>query len=105
MLSSSSLVKLSTVSVSSIFASFKTSSSSPSPFMTIVLFKLVAISSALSLFFSIIFTLTPFKCSSRFLARLNPILPPPIIRIFFETFSSCPKADKSKLICEDLITT
>ena len=34
-----------------------------------------------SLFFSTIFTLTVSRLSSRFFARLNPILPPPIINI------------------------
>jgi len=55
--------------------------------MTIVLFSSLAINSALSLFFSIIFTLAESKLSSRFLARLNPIFPPPMINILFDIFS------------------
>ena len=35
-----------------------------------------------------ILTLTVSKVSSMFLAKLKPIFPPPIIKIFFEIFSS-----------------
>ena len=48
----------------------------------------LAISSALFLFFSIILILISSKFSSSILAKFKPILPPPIIKIFFATFSS-----------------
>ena len=76
------------VSVSSIFASFNITSSSASPQITIEEVSSVAISSALSLFFSIIFTRAPSKLVSRNLAKLNPIFPPPTISIFLAVFSS-----------------
>jgi hypothetical protein len=94
-----------TVSVSSILASFKTSSSKPSPLITIVLLSSLAINSALLLSFSIIFTLTPSESFSKFLAKLKPILPPPTISIFLASFSSCPKTDNVLLICVALTTT
>ena len=86
-------------------ASFKTSSSNPSPLITIVLFNSLAINSALSLFFSIIFTLTPSVSASKFLARLKPILPPPTKRIFLAIFSSWPKAESVLLIWDAFATT
>jgi len=86
------LVNAKTVSISSILASFNTSSSKPSPLITIEFSSSLAICSALSLFFSIIFILASSKDFSKFFAKLKPILPPPIIRIFFAIFSSCPKA-------------
>jgi hypothetical protein len=58
--------------------------------MIIVLFNSLARNSDLSLSFSIILTLAASKLSSRFFARLKPILPPPTIKIFLETFSLCP---------------
>ena len=82
------LLKPSTVSASSKFASAKTSSSKPSPFIIMVLFNSFAKYSARSLSFSTILTLTESKVSSIFFAKLKPILPPPIIKIFFEIFSS-----------------
>jgi len=48
--------------------------------------------SALSLFFSIILTLAESNVSSKLLAKLKPIFPPPIIKILFEIFSLCPNA-------------
>ena len=94
MLSSSSLVNASIVSVSSILASFSISSSSASPQITIEEVSSVAINSALSLFCSIIFTLTPSKFNYNNLAKFKPMFPPPIISIFLEVFSSCPKTFK-----------
>ena len=91
---SSSLVKANTVSDPSRFASFKISSSKASPLITIEEESSFAISSARFLSFSIIFTLKSSKFSSSILAKFKPILPPPIIRTFFATFSSCPKAFK-----------
>ena len=85
-MSSSSLVSAITVSTSSIFASDKTSSSSPLPFIIIELFNSVAIYSALSLFFSIILILAESKDFSIFFAKLNPMFPPPIINILLEIF-------------------
>ena len=90
MLSSSSLVRAKIVSVSSMFASFNISSSRASPHITIDEVNSVAKSSALSLFFSIIFTLAPSKFVSRSLAKFKPIFPPPTISIFFAAFSSWP---------------
>ena len=78
---------LSTVSASSKFASIKTSSSRASPLIIIVLLSSFAKNSARSLSFSTIFTLAASKLSSRFFAKLNPILPPPTISIFLDTFS------------------
>ena len=54
----------------------------------IELFNSLAINSARNLSFSIIFILVDSKDSSMFLARLKPILPPPIIKMLFEIFSS-----------------
>ncbi len=91
-LSSSSSVKAKTVSISSMFASLRIFSSSGSPQITIADDSSSAICSALILSFSIIFVLKP-SVFSRSLAKCNPILPPPIIRIFLATFSSWPKPD------------
>ena len=91
MLSSSSFVKAKIVSVSSIFASFSISSSSASPHITMDDVSSVARSSALSLFFSIIFTLAPSKFVSSSFAKFKPIFPPPTISIFLAAFSSWPK--------------
>ena len=85
---SSSLVKANTVSESSMFASFKISSSSPSPLITIDEDSSFAISSALFLSFSIILILDPSKAVSSNLAKCKPMLPPPMINIFLEIFSS-----------------
>jgi hypothetical protein len=92
MLFSSSLVKANIVSASSILASFNISSSKASPLITIEDESSFAISSALCLFFSIILTLASSKLASNNLARFNPILPPPIMIKFLDTFSSWPKA-------------
>ena len=51
------------------------------PLITIVLLSSLAKNSDRSLFFSTILTLAASKLSSRFLARLKPILPPPTIKI------------------------
>ena len=87
-MSSSSLVKAKIVSVSSIFASFKISSSNASPQITIDEVNSVARTSARSLSFSIIFTLAPSKFTSNNLAKFKPIFPPPIISILVAAFSS-----------------
>ena len=42
---------------------------------------------------------------SRFLAKLNPILPPPMINILVEIFSLCPNALNVSLNCEEFIIT
>ena len=102
-LSSSSLVSARTVSASSKFASTNTSSSNPSPLIIIESFNSLARYSALSLSFSTILTLVVSKVSSIFFAKLNPIFPPPIIKIFFEIFSKWPKASSVSGICEELI--
>ena len=96
-LSSSSSVKAKTVSISSMFASLRIFSSSGSPHMTIADESSPAICSARILFFSIIFVLNPSVDSNNF-ARCSPILSPPIIRIYFAKFSSCPKTDKRLFI-------
>ena len=54
--------------------------------------------SARSLFFSIIFNLVSFGEDSIYLAKLYPILPPPIKSIFFEIGSLCPKASRVSCI-------
>jgi hypothetical protein len=51
------------------------------------LFNSEARNSARSLSFSTILTLAASKVSSIFFARLKPMLPPPTIRIFLDTFS------------------
>ena len=96
-LSSSSLVSAKTVSTSSILASLRIFSSKASPQITIEEESSLAKSSALLLFFSIIFVLKP-SAPSRSFAKCKPIFPPPMIRIFCADFSSCPKTDKSLLI-------
>ena len=70
-----------------------------------VLFNSDARNSARSLSFSTIFTLTESNVSSIFFARLKPILPPPTIRIFLETFYVWPKATNVSTVCEELIIT
>jgi len=57
------------------------------PLITIVLFNSDARNSARSLSFSTILTLAASNVSSIFFARLKPMLPPPTIRIFLDTFS------------------
>ena len=72
----------------------------------IVLFNWLAKNSARTLFFSIIFTLISlFSLSSKFFARLKPIFPPPTTNIFFDIFSSWPKASNVFAIWEELINT
>ena len=76
-----------TVSISSRLASDKTSSSKPFPLIMIVLFNSLAINSARVLSFSIILIRADSNDFSIFFAKLNPIFPPPIIKILLDIFS------------------